>query len=187
MTLASGRPASIGASSDAGPSSDAGASPDERADLATWRDERRRRGERVVVAFGDFELLDPAGVEVLRAARGLADALLVALRDDASIAAERGRGRPLVPLDERRELIEALRWVDTTAEFAGTTPDDLLRQVLPDVVALARGQTLAAELVAELRAGGTDVVTLPPQGYPDYSTESLLRAAREIPDEPAAG
>jgi cytidyltransferase-like protein len=79
--------------------------------------EWRSRGRRVVLANGCFDLLHVGHVRYLSAARGLGDALIVGLNSDASVRRLKGPGRPVMPADERAELIGALASVDLVVVF----------------------------------------------------------------------
>ncbi|HEX6203583.1 MAG TPA: adenylyltransferase/cytidyltransferase family protein, partial [Thermoanaerobaculia bacterium] len=70
--------------------------------------ELRAAGRRVAFANGHFDLLHVGHLRYLRAARAEADALVVAINDDASVARLKGAGRPLVPAAERAELLAGL-------------------------------------------------------------------------------
>ncbi len=93
----------------------------------------RGSNERVVLANGCFDVLHVGHVRYLRAARALGDRLVVALNDDATVAALKGPGRPLVPLEERAELVGALGCVDDVIVFPERTLERTLRVLRPAV------------------------------------------------------
>src|SRR5918911_5615348 len=82
--------------------------------------------QRVVLTNGVFDLLHVGHLRYLRAARALGDLLVVGLNDDASVARLKGPGRPLVPQDERAELLAALEPVDYVALFGEDTAGPLV-------------------------------------------------------------
>ena len=71
-------------------------------------DEWRRNGEQIVLANGCFDLLHVGHVRYLRGAKALGGRLIVAMNSDASVRRFKGEGRPLMPADERAEIIAAL-------------------------------------------------------------------------------
>ena len=79
--------------------------------LAAWVAEVRRTGRTVAFANGVFDLLHVGHVRYLEAAAAEADALVVAVNDDASVRAVKGPGRPILPAADRAELVAALRVV----------------------------------------------------------------------------
>ncbi|HEY0781041.1 MAG TPA: adenylyltransferase/cytidyltransferase family protein [Thermoanaerobaculia bacterium] len=90
-------------------------------------------GRRVAFANGHFDLLHVGHLRYLQAARAEADALVVAVNGDASVARLKGEGRPVVPAAERAELLAALVPVDFVVIFDGDSPADLLARLQPDV------------------------------------------------------
>src|SRR5207249_6584141 len=103
----------------------------QREALAAWR----ASGERIVFTNGVFDLLHRGHVEYLEEARGLGDRLVVGVNSDASVRRLKGPARPLIPQEERAELLEALEAVDLVAIFDGDTPLELIKEVEPDVLA----------------------------------------------------
>jgi len=90
-------------------------------------------GRKIAFANGHFDLLHVGHLRYLRAARAEADALVVGLNDDDSVASLKGPGRPVVPAAERAELLAALEPVDFVVIFNGDTPAPLLEELRPDV------------------------------------------------------
>ena len=128
---------------------------DEAARLA---ERLRGEGKRIVLANGCFDLLHVGHIRYLHAARKLGDVLFLGLNDDASVTRLKGRGRPVMPLDERAEILRALRDVDHVVVFADDTADDLVTRLRPDVH--AKGTDYTTDTVPEAataRAVGTRV------------------------------
>jgi rfaE bifunctional protein nucleotidyltransferase chain/domain len=93
----------------------------------------KAQGKTVAFANGHFDLLHVGHLRYLQAARAEADALVVAVNDDDSVARLKGPGRPVVPAAERAELLAALAPVDFVVIFAGDSPAPLLASLQPDV------------------------------------------------------
>ena len=93
----------------------------------------RAKGRRVVFANGAFDLLHAGHVRYLEAARREGDFLLVAVNSDESVARSKGSGRPIVPADERAEIVAALECVSAVVVFGEDSPAGLLAEVRPDV------------------------------------------------------
>ena len=94
----------------------------------------RRRGVRLVFTNGVFDLLHAGHAALLFRARALGDALVVGVNGDASVRRLKGRGRPVVPLRERMEMLAGLKPVDYVVPFGEDTPARLLRAVRPAVL-----------------------------------------------------
>ena len=102
----------------------------QRRRLEAWR----TAGERIVFTNGVFDLLHRGHVDYLEEARALGDRLVVGVNSDASVRRIKGPDRPLVPADERAELLAALACVDLALVFDEDTPERLIREVEPDVL-----------------------------------------------------
>jgi len=99
-----------------------------------WRQGLREAGQTVVFTNGHFDLLHVGHVRYLQAARALGDALIVGLNSDASTRA-RKPGRPIVPQEERAELVAALACVDVVVIFDDLTANALVEALRPDIYA----------------------------------------------------
>jgi len=106
-----------------------------RAGLIRAARKAQRRGERVVFTNGVFDLLHYGHVAYLQKARRLGDALFVGVNSDASVRRLKGASRPLVPLSDRMHLLAALECVDLVTSFGEDTPQQLIEQVRPDILA----------------------------------------------------
>ena len=138
---------------------------------ADWRS----RGRRVVLANGCFDLLHVGHVRYLSAARGLGDALIVGLNSDASVRRLKGPGRPVMPADERAELIGALAAVDLVVVFDDDSAAALIARLRPDVHAKGTDYTEESvpERAAVLAAGGRVAIAGDPKSH---ATRDLIAA-----------
>jgi D-beta-D-heptose 7-phosphate kinase/D-beta-D-heptose 1-phosphate adenosyltransferase len=131
----------------------------------------------MVFTNGCFDLLHRGHVEYLQRARALGDALVVGVNTDQSVERLKGKGRPVVPQDDRVWILAGLESVDAVTLFSEDTPRELLAELLPDV--LVKGgdyrlnEVVGREEVEE--AGG--VVKLIPF-IPGRSTTDLLEKMR---------
>jgi D-glycero-beta-D-manno-heptose 1-phosphate adenylyltransferase len=107
----------------------------------------RSAGKRVVVANGAFDMLHVGHVRYLVAARALGDALFVAVNSDLSVRTSKGLLRPIVPEDERVELLSHLDCVDFIVMFDEPTVAEVLRALKPHVH--AKGTDYTPETVPE--------------------------------------
>ncbi len=94
-----------------------------------WRDD----GETIVFTNGCFDILHVGHIRYLAQARELGDRLVVGINTDDSTRALKGPGRPIVPEDERAELVASLKFVDAVSLFNEPTPVDLIRAVRPHI------------------------------------------------------
>jgi rfaE bifunctional protein kinase chain/domain/rfaE bifunctional protein nucleotidyltransferase chain/domain len=154
-------------------------------ELAQVAAAHRRAGRRIVFTNGCFDVLHAGHVSCLAAASGFGDVLVVAVNDDAGVAAIKGPGRPVNPLADRLEVIAALGTVDHIVAFAGAAPLELIRAVRPDVYVKGADHDVdrlpEAALVRHL---GGRVVTLPL--LPDRSTSGVIAACASLPGSRAS-
>ena len=118
-------------------------------------------GKKVVFTNGCFDLLHSGHIDLLRRARGLGDALVVAINSDASVSRMKGPTRPIIPEQERAELLDGLEMVDFVALFDEDTPLEAILEIRPDV--LVKGADWTANIVgqAEVEGWGGKVMALP--------------------------
>ena len=148
-------------------------------EVRTLRETLRAENKRLVLTNGCFDLLHAGHVTYLAEARALGDFLLVAINDDASVAALKGPGRPLNPAGDRARVLCALRSVDAVVIFSG---ERILREIeaaRPDVYVKGGDYTLdtlhSGERAA-LEACGAEIHLL--SLVPGKSTTNLLEAVR---------
>jgi rfaE bifunctional protein nucleotidyltransferase chain/domain len=143
----------------------------------------KREGRRVVFTNGCFDLLHPGHVRCLADAQRLGDLLIVAVNSDQSVRGNKGEERPLVPQQDRAEVIAALASVDYVTIFDEPTPRGLIARVLPSI--LVKGADWALDQVAgreEVEAAGGQVISIPlAQGY---STTRLVEKIRNTAPKP---
>src|SRR6185437_7072361 len=65
--------------------------------------------------------------------RALGDCLVVGINDDQTTTMRKGPGRPIVPEDERAELVAGLACVDYVVIFPQPTAEDAIRELRPDI------------------------------------------------------
>ncbi len=93
----------------------------------------RAEGRTIVLANGAFDILHVGHIRYLRGAAAEGDVLVVAVNTDESIKRYKDSNRPLQPLDERLEILDALACIDILTAFEEPTCDALLELIRPDV------------------------------------------------------
>jgi rfaE bifunctional protein nucleotidyltransferase chain/domain len=135
---------------------------------------RRAAGERVVFTNGCYDLLHPGHVDLLERCRALGDLLVVAINSDAGVRCLKGPTRPLIPQEERAELLAGLEAVDYVTFFDEPTPREVITRLLPDI--LVKGGDWGLDAIvgrAEVEAAGGAVYSLPL--LPGYSTTGIVQ------------
>jgi rfaE bifunctional protein nucleotidyltransferase chain/domain len=137
----------------------------------------RQEGLTIVLANGCFDVLHAGHVRYLEAAAAIGDLLVVGVNSDAQVAALKGNGRPLLPQDERAEIVASLTAVDLVTIFDEPTVEELLLALKPDVH--AKGTDYTEETVPErdvVRSFGGRVAIV---GDPkDHSTSEMIRRVK---------
>ncbi len=161
-------------------------------DLAR-RVETLRKNGNLVLADGAFDIIHPGHISFLEAARNTGDVLVVALHADDVIRSNKGPDRPLNTWEDRARVLAALGPVDVVTDLHDRLPDELIRQLRPDV--FARGTDFVESNVREKglveSLGGRIVICGEPKSH---ATDRIIgggdgfrsawEGARDVPAEP---
>ena len=144
------------------------------AECRAWRDD----GLAVVLVNGAFDVLHVGHLRYLAAARGLGDRLVAAVNSDYSVKAGKGELRPIIPEDERVELLSHLWMVDRICLFDSLTVSPVLELLQPQIH--AKGTDYTIETVPERKVveayGGRTVICGDPK---DHATTDLIGIIRD--------
>ncbi|MGH9440721.1 MAG: D-glycero-beta-D-manno-heptose 1-phosphate adenylyltransferase [Thermoanaerobaculia bacterium] len=143
-------------------------------------EDARKSGRRIVFANGAFDLLHVGHVRYLEAARREGDFLVVGVNSDSSVRAAKGSHRPILPEEERAEIVAALACVDAVVIFSEESPAELIREVRPEVHAKGTDytpETVPERGVVESYGGQVRIVGDPK----DHATTDLISRVRRIP------
>ncbi|HEX2172384.1 MAG TPA: D-glycero-beta-D-manno-heptose 1-phosphate adenylyltransferase [Dehalococcoidia bacterium] len=102
-------------------------------ELRSIRERLRAGGRLVVFTNGCFDLIHSGHVRYLAAARALGDHLIVGLNSDDSVRRLKGAGRPILPAEDRADILAALRAVDYVVVFDDDTAEPLVAALQPDI------------------------------------------------------
>jgi D-beta-D-heptose 7-phosphate kinase/D-beta-D-heptose 1-phosphate adenosyltransferase len=94
----------------------------------------RARRKKVVFTNGCFDILHVGHIRYLRKARSLGDILVVGLNTDRSVKEIKGEKRPIVPQEERAEVLAALEFVEYVVFFDEPDPFALIEKVKPSIL-----------------------------------------------------
>jgi len=134
----------------------------EKGDLRKVLEEARAGGKKIVFTNGCFDLLHIGHLRYLEKARALGDILVVGVNSDLSVQRLKGPGRPILPLEERMEILSALECVDYVTSFGESTPLELISLLNPDVLVKGGDWTRETTVGREVVEGsGGEVVILP--------------------------
>jgi D-glycero-beta-D-manno-heptose 1-phosphate adenylyltransferase len=146
-----------------------------RSQLRVLIEQWRRAGERITLANGNFDLLHVGHVRYLHGAKDLGGKLVVAINSDESVRTLKGDGRPIMPEQERAEIVAALADVDAVVVFPELDVRAIIREIRPDIQ--AKGTDYTVESVPErdvvMEYGGRVAIVGDPK---DHSTSEIIRA-----------
>ncbi|HVE56422.1 MAG TPA: adenylyltransferase/cytidyltransferase family protein [Pyrinomonadaceae bacterium] len=134
----------------------------------------RRKGARIVLANGCFDLFHVGHIRYLAGARSLGDFLIVGINSDEQVRKLKGENRPFMPERERAEIVSAFKFVDLVTIFDEPTVTELIRAVRPDFH--AKGTDYTTDTVPEREIvkeyGGKVVIVGDPK---DHSSTDLIK------------
>jgi len=146
-----------------------------RSELRQRVEQWRRAGERIILGNGNFDLLHVGHVRYLRGAKALGGKLVVAINSDESVRALKGEGRPVMPAEERAEIVAALADVDAVVIFPELDVRALIREIRPDIQAKGTDYTVDSvpERDAVAEVGGRVAIV---GDAKNHSTSEVIRS-----------
>jgi rfaE bifunctional protein nucleotidyltransferase chain/domain len=90
-------------------------------------------GKTYVVTNGCFDILHVGHVRYLQKTKTFADKMIVCLNSDYSVKTIKGPDRPINNEADRAEILCALECVDYVVLFDESSPENLLKEIKPDV------------------------------------------------------
>jgi len=150
-------------------------------ELTRALDAERAQGLRVGATNGCFDLMHVGHLRYLQAARAQADRLVVLVNTDASVKRLKGPGRPILPENQRAELLAGLACVDYVCLFDEPSPVAMLEAIHPEVYIKGGDYTEATLPEAPaLQAMGTAIRFVP--FIEGQSTTGLIARIQSLPD-----
>jgi D-beta-D-heptose 7-phosphate kinase/D-beta-D-heptose 1-phosphate adenosyltransferase len=136
--------------------------------------EFKKTGKKTILTQGSFDLVHIGHARYCAEAKSYGDILIVGVDSDVKIKKRKGEDRPIVPQEERMEMLTHLRSVDyVVLKELGVPKWDLIKKVQPDVL-IATKETYTDEQVAALSEFCGKVVVLEPQATTSTSAKIRL-------------
>lgn len=137
---------------------------------------------RTILCHGTFDILHQGHVEHLKTCKAYGGNLVVALSSDKMARLRKGPDRPVNPFEQRKAVLEAVRYVDDVIPAPDTTSNlilnlmGLVRKLRPAifVTSYAAFEGLSAKLASQ----GTQLIIR--KNRPLNSTTSIIRRIQEI-------
>ena len=139
----------------------------------------KAHGEKIVFTNGCFDIIHAGHVGYLSEAKELGDRLIVAINDDDSVRRVKGSGRPINPVERRMAVLAGLEAVDWVVNFSQDTPEDLLKQLKPEVLVKGGDYTLDQVVGADyVQSYGGEVKAL--EFLDNCSTSAIVEKMKEV-------
>ena len=134
----------------------------ERKELLRIIKNLKAKGKRIVFTNGCFDLLHLGHVRYLEEAKSLGDVLVVGVNSDSSVRKLKGSKRPILPEEERTEILSGLGCVDYITIFNEADPLRLITSLKPNLLVKGgdwtKEQIVGREVVERL---GGELVIIP--------------------------
>ena len=105
----------------------------DRAKIKDIITQQKNEGKRVVFTNGCFYIIHAGHVRYLTEAKKLGNILVIGLNSDSSVSTIKP-GRPIIPEQQRAEVLSALSMVDYITLFNEDTPYELIKEIKPDIL-----------------------------------------------------
>jgi rfaE bifunctional protein nucleotidyltransferase chain/domain len=129
--------------------------------LKTICNKLRAEEKKIVFTNGCFDLIHAGHVDYLVKSKAMGDVLIVGLNSDDSVKRLKGEIRPILNEEERMFILSNLKPVDYVILFDEDTPQNLIKELLPDI--LVKGSDWAKDEIVgadEVIANGGEVKTV---------------------------
>jgi D-sedoheptulose 7-phosphate isomerase len=143
----------------------------------------------IVFTNGCFDIIHPGHIDLLERAKALGTRLIVGINSDDSVRKIKGQDRPFLNERERAAILMGLSVVDEVRIFNEPTPEDLIREIRPDVL-VKGGDWPTSEIIGSdlvLQNGGK-VFSLPlREGYSSSRIVDKIRGDEASSPEAGIG
>lgn len=142
--------------------------------LRTTVDHLRGLGLKIVLTQGTYDMVHIGHARYFEAAKEHGSILVVGVDSDQKVRQRKGPDRPVVPQDERLEMVAHMRGVDiVTIKEANHPHWHLIKTVRPDILIASDRTKYSAIELKQLKKYCGKVVVLPPMAT--TSTSAKLR------------
>jgi D-beta-D-heptose 7-phosphate kinase/D-beta-D-heptose 1-phosphate adenosyltransferase len=135
----------------------------------------QKEGKKVVFTNGCYDLIHVGHVRYLEEAKSYGDILVIAVNSDSSVKKLKGEKRPLIPEQDRAEIISALGCVDYVVIFDELDPHEIITYLKPDVLVKGGDWTVDTIIGRDIvEASGGKVISLPYIEGTSASTSKII-------------
>jgi rfaE bifunctional protein nucleotidyltransferase chain/domain len=124
---------------------------------------------KIIFTNGCFDILHRGHIDLLRYCKSLGGKVIVGLNSDKSVKKLKGDQRPINSQEDRKFLLESIKYVDKVFIFSNNTPYELIKKIKPDII-VKGGDYLPNEVV------GKDIAKVRIFNYvKGYSTSETIK------------
>ena len=141
--------------------------------------ESRKSGKIIVFTNGCFDLIHLGHIRYLKEAKSLGDILVLGLNTDSSVKLLKGESRPIIPEQDRAEILSAMEMVDYIVLFSEETPYNLIKEIKPDILVKGadyEGKEVVGRDIVEKNGGEVKLIKF----EPGKSTTELINKIKEL-------
>ena len=143
-------------------------------ELIDFVNKTRQQGKTIALTSGSWDILHVGHMRYIQTASTQADVLIVGADSDKKIKKRKGEDRPIVPQNERIEMLSHLKYID--AIYLKTTKHDsnkLIKLVEPDVLIISKTTNHSEDKYKKIQKYCKKIVTLEAQAQ--TSTTARIR------------
>ena len=138
----------------------------------------KKENKKIVFTNGCFDILHAGHVRYLKQSKACGDVLIVGLNSDSSVKQLKGDSRPVNKEQDRLEVLSGLEAVDYVVIFEEKTPENIIKEIKPDIYTKGADYTLdtlpEAKTVIE-NGGRVEFINL----VKGKSTTNIIKAIKE--------
>lgn len=105
----------------------------------------QHKNEKIALTSGTFDLLHVGHLRYLEAVKALGDIVVVMLSGDARTKARKGSDRPVIPENDRAQMLDALKIVDYVFIDPAQAAPDQIDPVHAEIVSLLNPDVYATD------------------------------------------
>lgn len=131
------------------------------------------QSDKIIFTNGCFDIVHAGHIDYLSKAKKLGDILIIGVNSDSSIRSIKGSKRPIVPLEYRLKVLDALEFVDYLVVFEEDTPINLISNLKPSVLVKGadwKDKEVVGQDIVEKNGGSVKLIKL----VPSISTTEII-------------
>ena len=88
----------------------------------------------IVFTNGCFDIIHRGHLELMSYCKSIGSKVIVGINSDDSIRRLKGESRPINKCNDRKFMLESLKYVDEVIVFNENTPLNLIKKIKPDII-----------------------------------------------------